>query len=55
MGKHLVFLKHEKEEKEGDNKIIRPEIEGSFGSDLIKELDLVGYMEAIRKKTYSII
>jgi len=50
MGKHLVFLAHEKEEKEGDNKIIRPEIGGSSGSDLIKELDLVGYMEAIGKK-----
>lgn len=50
MGKHLVFVAHDKEEKEGDQKIIRPEIGGSSAGDLIKELDLVGYMEAIGKK-----
>ncbi|MDR1630303.1 MAG: ATP-binding protein [Oscillospiraceae bacterium] len=50
MGKHLVFVAHEKEEKDGDQKIIRPEIGGSSAGDLIKELDLVGYMEAIGKR-----
>lgn len=50
MGKHLVFIAHDREEKEGDQKIIRPEIGGSSSGDLIKELDLVGYMEAIGKK-----
>jgi len=49
-GKHLVFVAHEREEREGDQKIIRPEIGGSSAGDLIKELDLVGYMEAIGKK-----
>ena len=33
-----------------DQKIVRPEIGGSSAGDLIKELDLVGYMEAIGKK-----
>ncbi|HLP42898.1 MAG TPA: ATP-binding protein, partial [Fibrobacteria bacterium] len=46
LGKHLVFVAHEKEEKDGDQKIIRPEIGGSSAGDLIKDLDLVGYMEA---------
>lgn len=50
MGKHLVFVAHEKEDKDGDQKIVRPEIGGSSAGDLIKELDLVGYMEAIGKK-----
>jgi hypothetical protein len=50
MGKHLVFVAHEKEEKDGDQKIVRPEIGGSSAGDLIKELDLVGYMEAVGKK-----
>lgn len=50
MGKHLVFVAHEKEERDGDNRFIRPEIGGSSGGDLIKEIDLVGYMEAIGKK-----
>lgn len=50
MGMHLIFVAHEKEEKNGDDKIIRPEIGGSSSGDLIKELDLVGYMEAHGKQ-----
>ena len=50
MGKHIVFVAHEREEKEGDQKIIRPEIGGSSAGDLIKELDLVGYVQAIGKQ-----
>ena len=42
-------MAHEREEKVGDEKQIRPEIGGSSAGDLIKELDLVGYMEAIGK------
>jgi hypothetical protein len=50
MQKHLVFVAHEREERDGDNKIVRPEIGGSSSGDLIKELDLVGYMEAQGKQ-----
>lgn len=50
MGKHIIFIAHEKEEKEGDTKYIRPEVGGSSGTDLYKELDLIGYMEAVGKK-----
>ena len=47
LGKHLVFVAHEKEDKDGDIRIVRPEIGGSSAGDLMKELDLVGYMQAI--------
>ena len=47
MGKHLIFVAHEREDKDGDIRIVRPEIGGSSAGDLIKELDLVGYMQAI--------
>lgn len=50
LGKHLVFVAHDQEEKSGDEKIIRPEIGGSSAGDLVKELDLVGYMEAKGKQ-----
>lgn len=50
LGKHIVFVAHDKEEKKGEDTIMRPEIGGSSGNDLIKELDLVGYMEAVGKK-----
>jgi hypothetical protein len=50
LGMHLIFVAHEREEKNGDEKILRPEIGGSSSGDLIKELDLVGYMEAHGKQ-----
>lgn len=50
LGKNIVFVAHDKEEKDGDTKFIRPEIGGSSGNDLIREIDLVGYMEASGKK-----
>lgn len=46
MGKNVVFVAHEREEKDGEVKVIRPEIGGSSAADLIKELDLVGYMQS---------
>lgn len=45
MGKHVIFVAHEIEQKRGDETVIRPEVGGSSASDLLKELDLVGYME----------
>lgn len=47
MGKNVIFIAHEREEKRGDDIVKRPEIGGSSANDLIKELDLVGYMSAI--------
>ena len=47
MGKHVIFVAHEREERDGELRIVRPEIGGSSQGDLIKELDLVGYMQAI--------
>lgn len=49
MGRNIIFIAHEREEKRGDETTKRPEIGGSSANDLIKELDLVGYMQAIGK------
>lgn len=46
MGKNIVFVAHEKEDKDGDTRIVRPDMGGSSLGDLLKELDLVGYMQA---------
>lgn len=46
LNKSVLFVAHEKEEKSGDEKIVRPDVAGSSGADLIKDLDFVGYMEA---------
>lgn len=47
MGLNIIFVGHEIEQKRGDDTIIRPEIGGSSTNDLMKELDLVGYVETI--------
>lgn len=47
LGKHVIFVGHDKEEKRGEDIIVRPEVGGSSSADLMKELDLVGYMEMI--------
>ena len=52
MGKNLVFIAHEREDKDGEQKIVRPEMGGSSVGDLIKELDLVGYMQAYGEKRH---
>lgn len=46
MRKNIVCIAHEREDKDGDRRFIRPEIGGSSQGDLIKELDLVGYVRA---------
>ncbi len=45
LGKNVIFVGHDKEEKRGDDVVLRPEVGGSSTNDLMKELDLVGYME----------
>ena len=46
MGKNVVFVAHEKEDKDNDVRRVRPDMSGSSLGDLIKELNLVGYMQA---------
>ena len=50
MGKNVIFIAHEREAVQGEVTVKRPEIGGSSANDLIKELDLVGYMYAIGKE-----
>ena len=46
-GMNIIFVAHEREERQGDETRVRPEISGSAASDLVKEMELVGYMQAI--------
>jgi phage nucleotide-binding protein len=42
--KSVIFVAHEKEEKVGDDVMKRPDVAGSSGKDIVKELDFMGYM-----------
>ncbi len=44
--KHLIFVAHDREERDGDMRIIRPDTgPGASGKELVKDLDFMGYME----------
>jgi hypothetical protein len=43
--KSVIFVAHESEEKEGDAVKKRPDVSGSAGKGIAKELDFMGYME----------
>lgn len=47
LGKNVIFIAHDKEDKDGDTRYFRPDVGGSSASDLMRELDLVGYMQII--------
>ena len=44
MNKNLILISHDREDKNGDEIVVRPDISGASGKDLIKVIDLVGYM-----------
>lgn len=48
-GKDLVFICHEKEEKDGDDRIMRPDIQGGSYTEVMKFTDLVGYVSVDRQ------
>jgi hypothetical protein len=46
--KHLIFVAHDREERDGETRIIRPDGgPGASGKELIKDLDFIGYMERL--------
>ena len=45
MNKSVIFVAHEKEDKDGETRFVRPDVAGSSGKDIVKELDLMGYIE----------
>ena len=50
MDKHLVFVAHRDTQKNGEDIRYVPMFGGSSYDDLVTDLDLVGYLEAVGKK-----
>lgn len=48
--KGLVLLCHGKEEKDGDNKIVRPDIQGGSLGEILKSADVLGYLHIENRK-----
>lgn len=49
-GKHVILIAHEKEEKDGDNTIVRVDAMGATRIEVIRLSDLVGFVSAINGK-----
>lgn len=49
-GKHVILVAHEKEEKDGDNTIVRLDAMGSTRVEVIRLSDLVGFVSAVNGK-----
>lgn len=50
MGKDIVMIAHDKEDKKGDNMIIRPDITGGSYHEVFKIADGVAYLQVLNKK-----
>lgn len=51
-GKDVVMIAHEKEEKDGDLRVFRPDIQGGSYGEVMKFTDLVGYMNITRGQRF---
>lgn len=49
-GKHIILIAHEKEEKDGDNTIVRIDAMGATRVEVIRLSDLVGFVSAVNNK-----
>jgi hypothetical protein len=53
-GRDLVMIAHEREQKDGDDRYMRPDIQGGSYTEVMKFADLVGYMTSDREGRRSI-
>lgn len=44
LGKDVVIIAHDREDKDGDSRIVRPDIVGGSYSEVMKNADFVGYL-----------
>lgn len=48
--KNLVFLCHGKEEKKGETRIVRPDVQGGSLGELLKSADIIGFLHLVGKE-----
>jgi hypothetical protein len=50
LNKHVIFIAHDKEGKDGENTVIRPDVIGGSLALLMRSMDLVGYIESVNNR-----
>lgn len=51
LGKDVVLIAHDAEDKQGDDVIVRPDVQGGSRGEIIKSADAIGYLYRASKKT----
>jgi hypothetical protein len=51
LGKHVVLIAHDKESKNGDDTVIRPDITGQSLANIMREVDLCGYIQSFNNRS----
>jgi len=49
MGKDMLLIAHDKEDKDGETRIVRPDITGGSYGEVLKNADFVGYLQMVGK------
>lgn len=49
MGKDMLLISHDREDKDGDSRIVRPDITGGSYGEVLKNADFVGYLQMVGK------
>lgn len=52
LGKDILILAHDAEDKNGDNLIVRPDFQGGSRQEIIKIADAIGYLHKVGKETF---
>lgn len=51
LGKDVILIAHDAEDKSGDDLIVRPDVQGGSRGEIIKSADAIGYLYRASKKT----
>ena len=51
LGKDVILIAHDAEDKSGDDLIVRPDVQGGSRGEIIKSADAIGYLSRQDKKT----
>lgn len=51
LGKDVILIAHDAEDKNGDDVIVRPDVQGGSRGEIIKSADAIGYIYRASKKT----
>lgn len=50
LGKDVILIAHDKEDKDGDTKYLRPDVQGGSYAEVMKTVDFAGYLQMVNNQ-----